>query len=217
MALLDKEHLCYLYDPNSLKWVGSAYRSGRRGVIYVFDCFLHPVWIPEDPIQEKMSQKLMFFLCFQAIKALFPSDWNPFYAGFGNRDTDEISYLKVGIPISKVFIINPKVYIQDIPVNTITLWNVDWGLMCSFAIALNAQGQVTVNRRVDTRSYTSLHELVNGIFPPMSSFEQVRPYNYLDFFGTHCNSEIQFLISVTISLFRWYSLSMSSIYLGCLY
>ncbi|THU53106.1 hypothetical protein C4D60_Mb10t10930 [Musa balbisiana] len=79
--------------------------------------------------------------CLEAIKALFPSDWNPFYAGFGNRDTDEISYLKVGIPISKVFIINPK-------------------------------GQVTVNRRVDTRSYTSLHELVNGIFPPMSSFEQ---------------------------------------------
>eukprot|EP00884_Botryococcus_braunii_P022894 jgi/Botrbrau1/9289/Bobra.0111s0014.1 len=42
------------------------------------------------------------------IKALFPSDWNPFYAGFGNRDTDEISYLTVGIPASKIFIINPR-------------------------------------------------------------------------------------------------------------
>jgi hypothetical protein len=42
------------------------------------------------------------------IRALFPSHWNPFYAGFGNRDTDEISYLTVGIPASKIFIINPK-------------------------------------------------------------------------------------------------------------
>ncbi|XP_047316372.1 phosphatidate phosphatase PAH2-like isoform X2 [Impatiens glandulifera] len=46
--------------------------------------------------------------CLEDIKALFPPDHNPFYAGFGNRDTDEISYLKVGIPIGKIFIINPK-------------------------------------------------------------------------------------------------------------
>lgn len=45
----------------------------------------------------------------QDIRALFPRDSNPFYAGFGNRDTDEISYLKVGIPKGKIFIINPKV------------------------------------------------------------------------------------------------------------
>lgn len=79
--------------------------------------------------------------CLEDIKALFPCDCNPFYAGFGNRDTDEISYLKVGIPKGKIFIINPK-------------------------------GEVAVNRRVDTRSYTSLHALVNGIFPVMSSAEQ---------------------------------------------
>ena len=46
--------------------------------------------------------------CLEDIRALFPSDWNPFYAGFGNRDTDEISYLTVGVPASKCFIINPK-------------------------------------------------------------------------------------------------------------
>lgn len=45
----------------------------------------------------------------QEIRALFPPEHNPFYAGFGNRDTDEISYLKVGIPRGKIFIINPKV------------------------------------------------------------------------------------------------------------
>lgn len=79
--------------------------------------------------------------CLEAIMALFPSDCNPFYAGFGNRDTDEISYLKVGIPRGKIFTINPK-------------------------------GEVAVNRSVDTKSYTSLHALVNGMFPPVFSREQ---------------------------------------------
>ncbi|OMO78979.1 hypothetical protein CCACVL1_13981 [Corchorus capsularis] len=79
--------------------------------------------------------------CLEDIKALFPSDCNPFYAGFGNRDTDEISYLKVGIPKGKIFTINPK-------------------------------GEVAVNRRVDTKSYTSLHALVHGMFPPTASSEQ---------------------------------------------
>jgi hypothetical protein len=36
------------------------------------------------------------------------------------------------------------------------------------------QGEVAVNRRVDTKSYTSLHALVHGMFPPMTSFEQVQ-------------------------------------------
>ncbi|XWS55733.1 hypothetical protein CRYUN_Cryun09bG0025800 [Craigia yunnanensis] len=46
--------------------------------------------------------------CLEDIKKLFPSDYNPFYAGFGNRDTDELSYRKIGIPKGKIFIINPK-------------------------------------------------------------------------------------------------------------
>lgn len=79
--------------------------------------------------------------CLEDIKALFPADKNPFYAGFGNRDTDEFSYLKVGIPRGKIFIINPK-------------------------------GEIAVNRRVDTKSYLSLHSLVHGMFPSMSSREQ---------------------------------------------
>ncbi|KAK3029432.1 hypothetical protein RJ639_037717, partial [Escallonia herrerae] len=79
--------------------------------------------------------------CLEDIRALFPSDRNPFYAGFGNRDTDEFSYLKVGIPKGKIFIINPK-------------------------------GEVVVNRRVDSKSYTNLHALVHDMFPPVSSSEQ---------------------------------------------
>ncbi|KAF6139079.1 hypothetical protein GIB67_010805 [Kingdonia uniflora] len=46
--------------------------------------------------------------CLMDIRALFPPDCNPFYAGFGNRHTDELSYLKVGIPKGKIFTINAK-------------------------------------------------------------------------------------------------------------
>ena len=44
----------------------------------------------------------------QAVRDLFPPDWNPFYAGFGNRGTDEVSYLHVGIPAHRIFTINPQ-------------------------------------------------------------------------------------------------------------
>lgn len=80
--------------------------------------------------------------CLEDIKALFPPDYNPFYAGFGNRDTDKLSYRKVGIAEGKIFIINPK-------------------------------GEVAISQhRIDVKSYTSLHTLVNDMFPPTSMVEQ---------------------------------------------
>ncbi|KAF7804522.1 phosphatidate phosphatase PAH1 [Senna tora] len=81
--------------------------------------------------------------CLEDIKRLFPADYNPFYAGFGNRDTDELSYRKMGIPKGKIFIINPK-------------------------------GQVATSHRIDVKSYTSLHTLVNDMFPPTSLIEQLQ-------------------------------------------
>lgn len=43
----------------------------------------------------------------QGIRSLFPDDWNPFYCGFGNRGSDDISYLHVGVPPHRIFTINP--------------------------------------------------------------------------------------------------------------
>ncbi|KAG2245871.1 hypothetical protein Bca4012_069086 [Brassica carinata] len=88
--------------------------------------------------------------CLEDIKKLFPEPYNPFYAGFGNRDTDELSYSKLGIPKGKIFIINPK-------------------------------GEVATGHRVDVKkSYTSLHTLVNDMFPPTSLVEQedYNPWNF---------------------------------------
>jgi phosphatidate phosphatase LPIN len=41
------------------------------------------------------------------IRGLFPQD-TPFYAGFGNRETDKVSYRAVGIHEAKIFNVNPK-------------------------------------------------------------------------------------------------------------
>ena len=36
------------------------------------------------------------------VRQLFSTDSNPFYAGFGNRETDVVSYRAVGVPATKV-------------------------------------------------------------------------------------------------------------------
>ncbi|KAG5582930.1 hypothetical protein H5410_053557 [Solanum commersonii] len=98
--------------------------------------------------------------CLEDIKALFPQDYNPFYAGFGNRDTDEFSYRKIGIPKGKIFIINPK-------------------------------GEVSINNQIDVKSYTSLHSLVDDMFPPTSMAEQ-EDYNIWNYWKMPI-SDINFL------------------------
>ncbi len=46
--------------------------------------------------------------CLTDIRDLFPPDWNPFYAGFGNRGSDVVSYAAVGVPRGRTFTINPR-------------------------------------------------------------------------------------------------------------
>lgn len=61
----------------------------------------HREVIERKPEQFKIS-------CMSDIKALFPVDSNPFYAGYGNRINDVWAYRAVGIPIVRIFTINPK-------------------------------------------------------------------------------------------------------------
>lgn len=42
------------------------------------------------------------------LRRLFPDRSSPFYAGFGNRDTDEMSYEAVKVPRARIFTINPR-------------------------------------------------------------------------------------------------------------
>ena len=59
--------------------------------------------------REVVLRKPHFFkiACLTNVRNLFPADQSPFYCGFGNRETDAVSYQQVGIPLGKVFIINP--------------------------------------------------------------------------------------------------------------
>uniref|UniRef100_M1ADY8 Lipin family protein n=1 Tax=Solanum tuberosum TaxID=4113 RepID=M1ADY8_SOLTU len=143
-------HLLFL----SARAISQAYLTRQ----FLFNLMQNGVGLPEGPVltspdgifpslfREVVRRAPHEFkiACLEDIKALFPSDRNPFpfYAGFGNRHTDEISYLKVGIPKGKIFTINPK-------------------------------GQIVVNRHIDTKSYTSLHSLATAMFPAILSCEQV--------------------------------------------
>lgn len=40
------------------------------------------------------------------IKNLFPEDINPFYAGFGNRETDGVAYRFSGIPLNNIYMVD---------------------------------------------------------------------------------------------------------------
>ena len=103
----------------------------------------------------------------QDIRKLFPSDYNPFYAGFGNRDTDELSYKKMGIPKGKIFIINPKVFIPNLCFSLFSFSSI----LVHLTVCINWQGEVATSHRIDVKSYTSLHTLVNDMFPPTSLVE----------------------------------------------
>ncbi|KAM9409601.1 phosphatidate phosphatase LPIN1 isoform 2-T2 [Pholidichthys leucotaenia] len=46
--------------------------------------------------------------CLTDIKHLFYPNIEPFYAAFGNRATDVYSYKEVGVPLNRIFTVNPK-------------------------------------------------------------------------------------------------------------
>ncbi|KAK7906910.1 hypothetical protein WMY93_015522 [Mugilogobius chulae] len=46
--------------------------------------------------------------CLNDIKNLFHPNTQPFYAAFGNRPTDVFSYKEVGVPLNRIFTVNPK-------------------------------------------------------------------------------------------------------------
>uniref|UniRef100_A0A8C5EJ29 phosphatidate phosphatase n=1 Tax=Gouania willdenowi TaxID=441366 RepID=A0A8C5EJ29_GOUWI len=46
--------------------------------------------------------------CLNDIKHLFYPNTEPFYAAFGNRATDVYSYKEVGVPLNRIFTVNPK-------------------------------------------------------------------------------------------------------------
>lgn len=74
-----------------------------------------PVFMSPDRLLNALNREVILrkpeqfkISCLSDIKNLFPAGSFPFYAGFGNRHTDAISYVAVSIPKAKIFIINPQ-------------------------------------------------------------------------------------------------------------
>lgn len=73
------------------------------------------------------------------VRCLFSPDFNPFHAGFGNRDTDVISYRAVGLIPQRIFVVNPK----------------------GELVVMKAKYE-------STASYSTLQDLVESVFPDIS-------------------------------------------------
>ncbi|KAI0561380.1 hypothetical protein FGB62_85g13 [Gracilaria domingensis] len=82
------------------------------------------------------------------VRSLFSPDYNPFHAGFGNRETDVISYRAVGLIPQRIFVVNTR-----------------------------GELAVMKARYESTASYSSLQDLVENVFPDISGrtgFEMIR-------------------------------------------
>ncbi|KAF9971254.1 hypothetical protein BGZ73_005830 [Actinomortierella ambigua] len=86
--------------------------------------------------------------CLRDIKRLF-GDRNPFYAGFGNRYTDMLSYRSVSVPVSRIFTIDPG-------------GEVKLELLSNFK----------------STSYIALNDLVHQMFPCQKVVLEYNDWNY---------------------------------------
>ncbi|OGM49976.1 lipin Smp2 [Aspergillus bombycis] len=91
--------------------------------------------------------------CLRDILNLFNGKENPFYAGFGNRLTDALSYRSVNIPSTRIFTINSNAEVSlDL-------------------LSLNKYKS----------SYVTMRELLDHFFPPVSLLVQAGGEEYTDF------------------------------------
>ena len=93
--------------------------------------------------------------CLRDILSLFSQNRNPFYAGFGNRLTDALSYRSVNIPSTRIFTINSN---AEVSLDLLTL-----------------------NKYKS--SYVSMREVVDHFFPPIGLLvvgggEEFTDFNY---------------------------------------
>lgn len=91
--------------------------------------------------------------CLRDIKSLFHQRESPFYAGFGNRLTDALSYRSVNIPSTRIFTINSN---AEVSLDLLSLNKYKTG-------------------------YTSMRETVDHFFPPVGMLVQEGGEQYTDF------------------------------------
>lgn len=87
------------------------------------------------------------------ISGLYGPDHSPFYAGFGNRLTDQISYRTVDVPRTRIFTINSN---SEVSLDLLSLNKLKM-------------------------SYVNINEVVDHYFPPVATLVKGGGENYTDF------------------------------------
>lgn len=110
----------------------------RDRALPVGPILLSPTSLLKGIYREVIEKKPELFktACLKDIKSLFPTNYQPFYSGFGNLINDAIAYKAIGINKSRIFIINHKGEI-------------------------NCPGQGSYKQ-----TYSSMSDIVDHIFPP---------------------------------------------------
>ncbi|KAM7390296.1 hypothetical protein PAMA_008460 [Pampus argenteus] len=127
MADMTREYLHWVNDRGTLLPQGPLLLSPSS----LFSAF-HREIIEKKPEKFKIE-------CLTDIKNLFCPNKHPFYAAFGNRASDVFAYKQVGVPVCRIFTVNPK----------------------GELILEQAKGNKT--------SYSRLSELVEHVFPLRST------------------------------------------------
>jgi phosphatidate phosphatase LPIN len=91
--------------------------------------------------------------CLRDIKNLFGPNRTPFYAGFGNKLTDALSYRSVSIPSNRIFTINSY---AEVSLDLLSLNKLKY-------------------------SYVNMREVVDHYFPPVNSLVKSGGEEYTDF------------------------------------
>uniref|UniRef100_A0A2I4BLZ5 phosphatidate phosphatase n=2 Tax=Austrofundulus limnaeus TaxID=52670 RepID=A0A2I4BLZ5_AUSLI len=88
-----------------LHWVNESGTLLPQGPLMLSPSSLFSAFHRE--IIEKKPEKFKI-QCLTDIKNLFYPNTHPFYAAFGNRENDVFAYKKVGVPVCRIFTVNPK-------------------------------------------------------------------------------------------------------------
>ncbi|XP_056148515.1 phosphatidate phosphatase LPIN2 [Lampris incognitus] len=88
-----------------LQWVNDGGTILPRGPLMLSPSSLFSAFHRE--VIEKKPE-IFKIECLTDIKNLFQSNKQPFYAAFGNRTNDVFAYKEVGVPVCRIFTVNPK-------------------------------------------------------------------------------------------------------------
>ena len=99
--------------------------------------------------------------------SLFPTDSKPFYAGFGNRLTDVLSYRAVSIETQRIFTINPKGELTQELVTTSPAVTLGTESCSAVVSAAGDESPPSPNNS----SYRALSDIADEIFPPLAQLK----------------------------------------------